>query len=205
MTIALVFALFIMVVVACNAADSSFAAKEKIRFLEEENHRLANYILADRDEGLLLPGDNSDTIYALSSPQDGKPVRDGFFALTTKADQGTQEAKAAQEAEEAKDGIDRILDLIEGMKATGMRAEPHSNQVINDACLGLKPVVTLEFGDMAIRDVVALREKVEWSPDLIYRGRLVGVVDGEKKERARRIFDLKIADMVAKGAKENDG
>jgi hypothetical protein len=205
MTIVLVFALLITFVVAVNAADSNFTAKEKIRFLEEENHRLANYILADRNEGLLLPGDNPDVVYALSSPQDGKPVRDGFLVLMAKADQEAQGTRAAQEVEGAKDGIDRMLDLIEGMKATGMRAEPHNNQVVNNACLGLKPVVTLEFGDLAIRDIVALREKVEWCPDLIYKGRLVGVAVGEKKERARRIFDLKMAEMAVRTVKENDG
>ncbi len=139
--------------------------------LSAENTKLADLVLALKDERLLLAED---------MPEIGEPK-----AL------GPAHPEALVVVRVEPSGIDRLLDLMRTLPLT--RVETRSHEGYDDA--GLDGLVIYHFGDLAIRD--AANRFKNWSPDLLYRGAWVGVLKEEQMVRAREIIDHRIADAVA--------
>jgi len=98
-----------------------------------------------------------------------------------------------------RNGIDKLLDAIEVAVVTGVKSEPHYDKDVNSRCSGLDPLVILEFGEVAIRDMM-LRDE-EWTPDIIWRGNLLPRLTEIQSTRAKMIFDNKMAEKAEESLK----
>lgn len=157
----------------------------KINLLEADNCKLSDHILAAQNERLLLPE---------HMPEDNKngflsiPDHRAFLTLMSYTDELIHDKNASK-----KDIFSHILNIIETKKVTGIRSSWHNDESVNKRLHGLMPVITLEFGDVAIRDIPSDRD--EWIPELLYKGELV-VEERSLAERIRQIFDIKIAEAM---------
>jgi len=99
------------------------------------------------------------------------------------------------------DQIDVLLDALETAEITGIKSEKHSVKEVNKGCEGLKPLVTLEFGDVSIRELV-WRGGRSWTPDLCWKGHLLPQLSEEQAKRLRKIFENRMAEQATKSLME---
>ena len=107
--------------------------------------------------------------------------------------------KMAQASEH--DQIDVLLDVLEIAEVTGVKSEKHSSKEVNKVCEGQKPLVTLEFGDVSVRELVWGGRP--WTPDLCWKGHLLPELSGEQVQRLRQIFRNRMAEAALKGLVES--
>lgn len=99
-------------------------AKRRVLELEAENYKLAELVLADQKERLLLP--------------ENVATASDFMELMAKADKMVAETKAD-------DGLDRLLDLIGERDLTGVERGRAGQQ--------RRRIAIFRFGDLAVHDV----------------------------------------------------
>jgi hypothetical protein len=157
----------------------------KINLLEADNCKLSDHILAAQNERLLLPEhmleDNKNASLSI-------PDHRAFLTLMSYTDKLIHDKDASEE-----DIFSHILDIIEIKKVTGIKSSRHDDESLNESLQGLMPIITLEFGDTAIRDLPIARDR--WTPELLYKGEAV-VIDKSLTKRIRQIFDIKIAEAM---------
>jgi len=111
--------------------------------------------------------------------------------------------KAAQKVPE-RNPIDTLLDMLETAEVTGIRSEPFGvGDEVDQRCHGLKPMVTLEFGDVSVRDMaIPITIESMYIPDLCWKGHLLPELSGEQMQRLHRIFCDRIVKEAAKSLKK---
>ena len=106
--------------------------------------------------------------------------------------------KAAQEVP-GRDPVDALLDKLETAEVTGVRSESHEDDASDQVSQGKPSLVTLEFGDVSIRERVV--KQAAWCPDICWKGHMLPKPSKEQAQRARRIFRGRIAQEAAKSLK----
>lgn len=100
-------------------------AKRRVSELEAENRKLADFVLAEQRDRLLLPEDTA--------------TASGFMELVARADRMAAEAKSIG----VDDGLDRLLDLIGKRDLTG----------VDKGMAERRRTAIFRFGDLAVQDV----------------------------------------------------
>jgi len=159
----MVTAIAMVTVALCGIVVPALLLSNRLKLLETENAKLADYVLAAQKENLLLP--------------------EHMAALTTQPRQTGEDAPGAQGRERTQGCADRLLDLVEDLEVTNIRA---------DGCR-----IFIEFGDLGISDYIPSE-----SPVLLYRGVRVAVPNGrDMVKRFRRIFNSKLTEKIEKEQK----
>jgi len=205
--------IMIIILIAVMAQTQAQKGNRKILELEAENERMADYILAEQNERLLLSEDTAANIAFLDrmAAEDG-PFLDRMavankMAVEAKAKAAEAEAveakvraakaevaKTKAEAEAAAEakaelehnGLDNLLDMIQLMDLTGLEADTFEEKRV---------VVIFRFGNFAVRDVP---NRTNWDPDILYRNVWVGIYTGSACVKIRRIIDQKLIEAAAR-------
>lgn len=97
------------------------------------------------------------------------------------------------------DSVDMLLDILKTAEVTGIKSEPYGRSEVDLKCHGLKPLVTLEFGDVSIRDMTILANYI---PDICWKGHLLPELSGKQAQQLHGIFCNRIAQAARKSLTE---